>query len=701
VEADIARHERLAPEAYLGWTARVRSAEEEPGDAALARMLGDAPGRRLLTRIAAVEHLRVHPHAALGPDLLRTFARARFGELPEDPDLFERALRAVQQLPAAEQQRAIREGLGPDLARLAFADLSRRWLGPALSGLPAAQRDAVLGWPGRHPEAWQAVEQAVAEDLDAAWRDHGPALLRAMSVEGGSIAHLAARRVDDVVLGAVLRDAPTGARAALIGVAMERAQDGPAVHAALRHLAETHPDVAREATRALAVLPGAPLPPVAPPGIPPGRIPGLELRPPDTPPASVVTPGDGPHGAMPGTLAPAAAGVLLFGLAGLLGARGRRRGTRALAGLGIAASVLLLAEAGGRAAGVPLLADTEPLFSFIPPGATVLSVPPTGEAGWRQTAGGSVRAALFEARPPDGRTRVAFLGASSVHGSHALAEETFAAVAVHAANQSLGAPALEGLNLGVGGATSAVVRQAGESALAAGARVLVVYYGHNEVDQFIRLGRYAGMDPRLLRARGVLHRSALYSLLHRALPAPPPSAAMPDPAGAPDREEVQSLKRLAEAHHGWNLEALLRAADRAGARVILTRTAVNHRFAHLEPHASPGPGDADDLAARRVHGDALAASGDREGARAAWQGAIDVGAWPREATSGIDRTTVALAERYGCAVLDVGALVAAHAPDGVTASGMFWDDLHPTPEGHRIIGEALAPLLVQASQDAP
>ena len=56
---------------------------------------------------------------------------------------------------------------------------------------------------------------------------------------------------------------------------------------------------------------------------------------------------------------------------------------------------------------------------------------------------------------------------------------------------------------------------------------------------------------------------------------------------------------------------------------------------------------------------------------------------------------------YGCAMLDVGGLVAAHAPDGVTASGMFWDDLHPTPSGHRIIGEALAPLLVQAHERRP
>ena len=91
-------------------------------------MLADAPGRRLLTRIAAVDHLRVHPHPSLGPALMRTFARARFAELPEDPDLFEGALRAVQALPEDAQQHALQAGLGPVLARLAFADLSRRWL---------------------------------------------------------------------------------------------------------------------------------------------------------------------------------------------------------------------------------------------------------------------------------------------------------------------------------------------------------------------------------------------------------------------------------------------------------------------------------------------------------------------------------------------------------------------------------------------
>ena len=43
----------------------------------------------------------------------------------------------------------------------------------------------------------------------------------------------------------------------------------------------------------------------------------------------------------------------------------------------------------------------------------------------------------------------------------------------------------------------------------------------------------------------------------------------------------------------------------------------------------------------------------------------------------------------------------AHAPDGVTPSGLFWDDVHPTAEGHdrlaRIIGPAVVERLNQGA----
>lgn len=691
--------EQQPPEAYLAWLHAVRTGAEEPGDAGLDDMLRDGPGRRLLTRIAAVEHLRQHPHPELGPALMETFARARFGELPEDPDLFERALRALQALPTDAQRRALVDGLGPVLARVAFADLSRRWLAPALHDHPPSVQEAILEWPRHAPDAWAVLEQGTAADLEEAWERHGPALLPAMSVEGGSIAHLASRRVDDAVMGALLQSAPETATRALIGVAVQRAADGPAVHAALQVLASTGRAEAAAARSALDTLPGAPLPDVAPPAIPPGRVPGLELQRP-TPERleSLHVPGSGPHGARPGALVPALVGLAVLVGAGVLGARSPLRRVRALAGLGVAAGVLLLVESGARTLDVPLLADTQPLFSYVPSGATTLSSPPTGEPGWVQTVGGSIRATLVPEAPPPGRTRVAFLGASSVHGSHALAEETFAAVSVAAANASIGHDALEALNLGVGGATSAIVRQAGEAALAVGARILVVYYGHNEVDQFIRLGRHAGADAARLRLRDRLHRTALYSLLHRLLPPPPPTAVVPPDSSSLERADIEALRSVATEHHRWNLQALLRAAERQGAEVILARTAVNHRFAHLEAHAEPGPGDAEDLAARRALGEARARAGDGVEARAAFQSAIDVSAWPREATSSIDAATVGLAQDHGCALFDTPALLAAHAPDGVTASGAFWDDLHPTPEGHRIIGEALAPLLVAARE---
>ncbi|MEC8422965.1 MAG: hypothetical protein VX000_04260, partial [Myxococcota bacterium] len=387
---------------------------------------------------------------------------------------------------------------------------------------------------------WTALENRIAADLDSAWDVHGPSLLPAMSVEGGSIAHMAARQVEDAVMAALLGEAPAPARAALIGVAADRGEDGPALHAALERLAREDPRLAPAVARALLGITGQPLPPMVPPAIAPGRIPGLELRSPTDEVAVFRTPGSGPAGAMTGPFLPAAAGIALFVIAGLAGARARSRVGRGLAALLLSVALLTVAEAGARIAGTKLLADSEPLLSFIPQGAAVLSIPPTGETGWKQTAGGSIRAALFPAAPEPGRTRVAFVGASTVHGSHVLVDETFAAVSIATANATLGGAPLEGINLGVGGATSSVIRAAARAALDAGAHVLVFYYGHNEVDQFIRLGRYAGIDASVLQARSLLRQSSLYSAIRGMLPKRPPAAAHPDPTGPPDRAEVAS-----------------------------------------------------------------------------------------------------------------------------------------------------------------
>ncbi len=676
---------------YLAWLRAVGSAGLEPTEDQLQNMMLGA-GRRLQTRIAAVEHCRSHPHPALAASLFRAFARARFGVLPEDPDVFERALRALEQLPVEDQARGLREGLAPELAELAWQEQKARWLGPAAEGRAPEVRAALLETPSR----WSDVEAETAAALVAAWEAHGPALVRAMSTEGGSVANAAAAHAADAVMAGLIREAPPEALALLAGVANDQGGLGRRTRAAREARALESPALAA------ALLAGPippPLPPVAPPVVAPGRTPGLEPVPPRRPNRDFVTPGDGPHAPFRRDGLPWALGAGAVLVAGAwMGARSLSRTQRAFAGLVVGSSALLLAEGLGRLAGLPRLADERPLFSFIDPGATVLSVPPTGDPGWRQTGGGSIRAWLGPAQPDDEVHRVAILGASSAHGSHYLSEETFASGIQAAADGALGPGRVEVLDLGVGGATSATVRAAGESALGLGADQLVVYYGHNEVAQFVRLGRYPGMDPDRVRLRMALHRSILYSALARSLGTAPAGGTGVAATEATTRADVDALKRLAVAHHRWNLEALLRAASVREVEVVLVEVATNYRFAHLEPHAQPGSGGTEDLRSLLRTAEAHAAAGRREEARATWQTAIDRSAWPREVTSEINATTRSLAEEYGCARLDAPGLFATRSPDGLAVSGLFWDDLHPTRDGHALLADALAPLVIEAAR---
>ena len=51
---------------------------------------------------------------------------------------------------------------------------------------------------------------------------------------------------------------------------------------------------------------------------------------------------------------------------------------------------------------------------------------------------------------------------------------------------------------------------------------------------------------------------------------------------------------------------------------------------------------------------------------------------------------LSVAEDHGVTVVHGDALFDAWARDGLTPSGLFWDDLHPTRAGHRLLGQAVA-----------
>lgn len=622
--------------------------------------------------------------------LFRTFLRSRYGvattasstlpPLPEDPDLFERALVTLATLPPEQVAAGAAEGLGTGLVELTRARLHHDWLVPAAQGLSTADQRWLASWrpPADLPSAAHAlVELVKAQPKRACF---------ALTTGGGSLAHQVIQPIQDSLLAAILDESherPAVIRA-IAGIAVDSGQGGPAVATALVRVPSLDDTTDQAVARARDHIgrPG-PWPDVQLPDPPPGRIRGLEAL--DTPTIArsdaVWTPSGLPH------LSSAWLRVLL-GLAAAAGAAGLGIGRprlRAVAGPVLGLSVLALVDGLTITCGLAPPASDHPLFQFI--AQSRVSLERTAD-GWT-TGGGSMRLASISERPTPGVPRVVFLGASSVHGSHYVAEAAFPARISHHG------PPIEALNFGIGGTTSAGVASAGRTALTLQPDALVVMYGHNEAAQFSRLALYRHTSSTALRTRLTLANSGLYRLLSSALATDRPAAAPADlyRSEDPTRDEVRDLSRLAVQHLRQQLGGLLTDAGRAGVPVVLVIPPTNLRFAHLQPFATPGPGDAADLNALRTAADEAAARGDGPAARAHLQAAIDRSASPRELVTPIRAALVELGDQHGVVTVDAAAWMSAHAPDGVTPSGFFWDDVHPTAEGHDALARLLAPVL--------
>ena len=614
---------------------------------------GAADARPFAVRLAALEVLVAQAPPGVAAPLMRVHVRSRAGDLPEDPDLFERALRGLQQLPPAEVEAALGPGLASGQLDLALDRLVRRW------GAPLAQGDERLTrrmerWPTVAPDAWEASTARLTAELEGAWAAHGMALVDALQTSHGSLGGRMLEKAEDAVLAGWMSDPILGR------IGEEIAEDRGV----------------RNGGRPQAL---------APPSERPGHVNGQPSAVPEVVPDSVWRHGAAHrHRRLPGD-------ALLLGVGLLLGAvlLRRRRHLAALAG-GLA--LVPLTDAALGLVGVVPLLQTEPLFALTEWQVDVLQ--PAGP-GLVQSGPGSVRHQVLTEQPLTGTLRVAVLGASSAHGSNHLREEAFAAL-IEATLDTPASP-VEVVNLGIGGTISTGVAHAGRAALTHGAGLIIVYYGHNEVAQFNRLALYEHTALDVLPMRLWLHQRPLYSALVRAVQ--PTGRPVVHTEGslyaesAPTRAQIDQLRGLAVAHYRHNLDQLIREAEEKGAGVILVNPATNYPLAHVEPHLTPGPGDAEDLVARREAARSAAAAGDPDGVRAARQATIDVSASPREVTSGIRAALAELAEAHHTGWLDADALFWSASPDGLSANGLFWDDLHPSRQGHALLADALVPLV--------
>ncbi len=652
-----------------------------------------ANARPLSARLAALMILQRRPIPEAAGPLLLVFARSRLDDLPEDPDLFERALRGVLGISdTAAVRHGLTEVLPGDLLRRVHRRMVHQWVLPLSGTLTEARLAPILRWPEENPAACGALEDAARAELGAAFDTHGMALIAALQTDGGSILTAITRRLEQ----ALLAQWATGDDPEIARIAAEIAQQQQ------------------------------PPPPLAPPDMAPGEIRGMQLIEPVTA-VTVQPPGTGSRHT----------DLLLLGLLGcgvslLLGTQRR---ARPLAGLMLGISMLLATEGGLRLAELTTLAEERPLFSFTDWQVEAFLPATLGGESWLATPGGWMRYQEIAPQRPDFRAIV--LGASSAHGSNHLAEEAFSALIERDLRARLPAASVEVLNLGIGGTTSGGLLHTGTEALAMGVDLVMVYYGHNEAAQFSRLSLYETVNPVTLAWRMRLSRSALYSGLLALLRPQQPLVTVPGSiyAETPPTPQAQSrLRQLAADNLRYNLTQLILRARRSGAEVILMNPATNYRFASIEPEPSvsgagleagleaaeaawgrgevartvtltdalladtDAAGSSPWLAAAQLRAHALARQGDRQAARQSWQQAIDHSARPGVITSEIRAVIAEVTAEQGCASLDVDALFYARSPDGISAPGLFWDDLHPSRAGHAMIAEALLPSVIAAAE---
>lgn len=253
----------------------------------------------------------------------------------------------------------------------------------------------------------------------------------------------------------------------------------------------------------------------------------------------------------------------------------------------------------------------------------------------------------YEAIPlpkPPGTLRIVALGESSVHGTHYLAEEAFPAVL----ERDLGDGA-EVVNAGIGGALSDEVLRVGLTALGWEPDLLVLDYGYNDLTHIPYMVDYAGVDLRGLAVRRALGRWRLARALGELLPDREAAARLPV-LGERSDDPAELAQRVEFAHQNAvaNQRRLVLAARDAGVPVLLVVQPTNE----------------DSCFAGRTPAD---------GCYAAELAAI----------------TAEVAEATGAPVLDGAAMLRAAAAE-TGWSALFWDGVHPTRQGHALLGHALA-----------
>ena len=335
-----------------------------------------------------------------------------------------------------------------------------------------------------------------------------------------------------------------------------------------------------------------------------------------------------------------------------------------------------------------------------------------------RSEGAYLRAQQIHPQPTS--PRVVIIGASSAHGSNLLREHIFSSLLQQNINARYGINS-EFINLGVGGANSNILLQMSSTVLALNPTLVILYYGHNEVSQ--SLSNYPESISSEQLWINLWSQSRSFRALSKWLKTEQPSAIEAQPKTL-SIEDLRALKTHALLNARQNLSALLEQLSSAEIPVLMLSPPTNIPFApvrcpetgnelssdvkQLEPakrsrwleqrlaEISPDSPEACGLRPSLVA--ALRQSGEGKKARSVSQQHIDHGAEITTITQPMRKLLYQLAAEHQTGWLDLDLAFSLKSPDGYTTNGLFWDELHPSTQGHRYIAELIQPWVEEQLQ---
>lgn len=242
--------------------------------------------------------------------------------------------------------------------------------------------------------------------------------------------------------------------------------------------------------------------------------------------------------------------------------------------------------------------------------------------------------------------RVVIIGASSAHGSNELWEDSFAGRLQTKTEWDI-------VNLGIGGTTSTGLVHLRDEIEVLNPDAFIVYYGHNEVRQFRLMQEHLSIAPWKYHAQRLLWQSSVYSTLYNILPkSPSPTSIHSDSTTESSDADIVQLAQ-------WNFESnLTLLCSTLEIPILWIVPPTNYPFAPMiEVNTLPSSIDQiqalidDHLDATTIH-------------------------------SSIKESIPIVANACGGTLWDVDAHFHQNSPDGTSANGLFWDELHPSELGH-------------------